>query len=95
MVGFLIEIPPQGKKTISITYTSSIRFKPGKATYQLVLQKQIGALSHDVHFSLQLPSDMNLLNTNFSPLVKNNLILYNTDLSTDRVFFIELLKEHL
>ena len=95
MVGFLIEIPPQGKKTISISYISSIKFKGGKATYQLVLQKQIGALTQDVHFALSLPKNMNLLNTNFSPLVKNSLILYNTDLSTDRVFFIELLKEKL
>lgn len=95
MIGFLIEILPQEQKTLSIKYTSLNRYKPGKAIYQLVLQKQIGALSQDVHFSLQLPSNMNLLNTNFSPLVKNNLILYNTDLSTDRVFFIELLKEQL
>lgn len=94
-IGFLVEILPQQKKTVSLSYTSSIKFKKGKATYQLVLQKQIGALSHDVHFSLSLPKNMNLLNTNFSPLVKNNLILYNTDLSTDRVFFIELLKEQL
>jgi len=72
---------------------SSIKFKKGKATYQLVLQKQIGALAQDVNFSLSLPKNINLLNTNFSPLVKNSLILYNTDLSTDRVFFIELLKE--
>ena len=93
MIGFLVEIPPQAKKTLSITYTSPIKFKKGKATYQLVLQKQIGALAHDVHFSLNLPKNINLLNTNFSPLVKNSLILYNTDLSTDRVFFIELLKE--
>ncbi|MCX6730836.1 MAG: DUF4012 domain-containing protein [Candidatus Roizmanbacteria bacterium] len=95
MIGFLIEIPPQAKKTLSITYNSSIKFKKGKATYQLVLQKQIGAQSNDVHFSLSLPKNVNLLNTNFSPLVKNSLILYNTDLSTDRVFFIELLKEQL
>jgi len=95
MIGFLVEVPPQGKKTITISYSSSIKFKKGKAIYQLVLQKQIGALSHDVHFSLSLPKNMNLLNTNFSPLVKNSLILYNTDLSMDRVFFIELLKEQL
>ena len=94
-IGFLIEVPPQAKKTVSITYTSSIKFKRGKATYQLVLQKQIGAQSSDVHFALSLPKNMNLLNTNFSPLVKNSLILYNTDLSTDRVFFIELLNDQL
>jgi len=93
MIGFLLEIPPQGKKTVQISYNSSLRFKSGKAIYQLVIQKQIGAQSHDIHFELELPDSIHLLNTNFSPLVKNSQILYNTDLSTDRVFFIELLKE--
>ena len=93
VIGFLIEILPQEKKTIAISYSSTVKFKKGKATYQLVIQKQIGAQSNDVHFSLKLPTNIHLLNTNFSPLVKNSLILYNTDLSTDRVFYIELLKE--
>lgn len=93
VIGFLMEILPQAKKTVTLSYNSSLRFKKGKAIYQLVIQKQIGAQSHDVHFELLLPENIHLLNTNFSPLVKNSQILYNTDLSTDRVFFIELLKE--
>lgn len=93
VIGFLVEILPQEKRTISLSYSSTVKFKKGKATYQLVIQKQIGAQSNDVHFSLKLPENIHLLNTNFSPLVKNSLILYNTDLSTDRVFYIELLKE--
>lgn len=93
VIGFFMEIPPQGKKTVVLSYNSSLRFKKGKAIYQLVIQKQIGAQSHDVNFELQLPDSIHLLNTNFSPLVKNSRILYNTDLSNDRVFFIELLKE--
>jgi hypothetical protein len=93
VIGFLLEILPQQKKSVSISYSSTMKFKKGKATYQLVIQKQIGAQSNDVHFSLKLPTNIHLLNTNFSPLVKNSLILYNTDLSTDRVFYIELLKE--
>ena len=93
VIGFLLEILPQQKKSVSLSYSSTTKFKKGKATYQLVIQKQIGAQSNDVHFTLKLPTNIHLLNTNFSPLVKNSLILYNTDLSTDRVFFIELLKE--
>lgn len=93
VIGFLLEILPQQKKSVSVSYSSTTKFKKGKATYQLVIQKQIGAQSNDVHFSLSLPTNIHLLNTNFSPLVKNSLILYNTDLSTDRVFYIELLKE--
>ena len=36
---------------------------------------------------------MFLVNQNFSALVKNNQILYNTELSADKIFFIELLKD--
>lgn len=92
-IGFLLNIPPQTTKTVSIRYTSSALYKKGKAVYQLVLQKQIGAFSNDLALTVTLPQNMHLINTNFSPLVKNSQIHYNTDLSTDRVFFIELLKE--
>lgn len=92
-IGFMVVIPPQGEKTIRITYQSSALFKKGRAVYQLVIQKQIGAQQSDLSFSLQLPQNMNLVNQNFSPLVKQGQIIYNTDLSTDRVLYIELLKE--
>ncbi len=92
-IGFMVVIPPQSEKTIRITYQSSTLFKKGRAVYQLVIQKQIGAQQSDLSFSLQLPENMNLVNQNFSPLVKQGQIIYNTDLSTDRVLYIELLKE--
>jgi hypothetical protein len=92
-IGFLLTIPPQTTKVVAVRYSSSFLFKKGKAVYQLVLQKQIGAFANDVSFRLTLPSSIHLVNTNFSPLVKNSQIIYNTDLSTDRVFFIELLNE--
>jgi hypothetical protein len=93
VVGFLMNLPPQQTTSIEVQYTSSLLFKKGRAIYQLVVQKQIGAFSNDLAFSLTIPSNMHLGNTNFSPLVKNSQIIYNTDLSTDRVFFIELSKE--
>lgn len=93
VVGFLVTLPPQESTTIEVQYSASLRFKSGTAVYQLVVQKQIGAFSNDLSFSLTLPPNMHLRNTNFSPLVKDGQIIYNTDLSTDRVFFIELSKE--
>lgn len=93
VVGFLLNLPPQASSVVEIQYSSSLRFKKGSAVYQLIVQKQIGAFSNDLTFTLTLPNNMHLVNTNFSPLVKNSQIIYNTDLSTDRVFFIELSKE--
>lgn len=93
IIGFLLNLPPQQSTEVEIQYSSSLRFKKGSAVYQLVVQKQIGAFSNDLTFTLTLPPNIHLVNTNFSPLVKNSQIIYNTDLSTDRVFFIELSKE--
>ncbi len=92
-IGFMVAIPPQREKTIRITYQSSTVLKSGRAVYQLVIQKQIGGQQNDLSFSLELPKNVSLVNQNFSPLVKQGQIIYNTDLSTDRVFYIELLKE--
>jgi len=92
-IGFLLEIPPQAEKTVVIRYQSPVLLKKGRAIYQIVLQKQIGAQTSDLSFTLELPENIDLVNQNFSPLVKGSQIIYNTDLSTDRVFFIELLKE--
>jgi len=92
-VGFFFEVPIQSKKEISIEYQSIKKFLSGKSIYQFLLQKQIGSINNDINFEITLPSNMFLVNQNFSALVKNNQILYNTELSADKIFFVELLKE--
>jgi len=34
-----------------------------------------------------------ILNQNFSPLVKENQIVYNTNLSADKIFFVEIIND--
>jgi len=92
-IGFLFELPPQKTTNLTIEYSSLTKFHKGKAIYQLLIQKQIGSMNNDFSLRIVLPEHMYMTNQNFSPLVKRNEILYNTDLSTDKIFFIELLKE--
>ena len=92
-IGFFFEVPIQSAKEITIEYQSFNAFKKGKTVYQLLFQKQIGSVKNDLSLEITLPSNMFLVNQNFSPLVKHNQIIYNTELSADKIFFIELLKD--
>lgn len=92
-VGFFFEVPPSSTKDVTVQYHSMKAFKKGKSVYQLLFQKQVGSINNDLSLEISLPSNMFLVNQNFSPLVKHNQILYNTELSADKIFFIELLKE--
>lgn len=91
-LGFLIEIDPQRQADIKINYNLPSMLKNGKGIYQLIVQKQIGSSNSDFAFELQLPTNVYVKNQNFSPLVKGNEIIYNTNLSADKIFFIELTK---
>lgn len=92
-VGVFFEIKPQQNAEIKIDYQSSFLLEKGRAYYQLLLQKQIGSNSNDLVLKISLPSNIYLINQNYSPLVKDRLIFYNTQLTTDKIFFNELVKE--
>ena len=92
-IGFFIEVPIQSTKEITVEYQSVLGYKKGASFYQLLFQKQTGSINNDLSLSITLPNNLFLINQNFSPLVKNNQIIYNTELSADKIFFIELLKE--
>lgn len=92
-VGFYMEVPPRGLTEIKIVYHTEHPFQNGKGVLQLIAQKQIGAKNTDFGLTIELPPTMYLLNQNFTPLVKGNTIIYNTVLSTDKIFFVELTKE--
>ena len=93
LVGFYFEVPPKKSVEIKINYELSEEIKDSRAVYQLIFQKQIGANNSDLILDFNLNKNISLINQNFSPLVKDNQILYNTSLSTDKIFFVELKKE--
>ncbi len=92
-IGILLEIKPKTIIELKITYNLEENLKKGKNIYQLIAQKQIGASNSDFALELNLPKNLHLLNQNFPALVKDNRIVYNTTLSTDKIFIIELIKE--
>ncbi len=92
-VGFLVEIPPQSSKIVKITYTLPTTIITGDGMYQLIFQKQIGSPNYDFQLSFTFPDNISIKNKNFSPLVKGNKILYNTSISSDKIFVIEFSKQ--
>ena len=93
LVGFFFELAPGKIGDIKISYQLNEPIKKGTNIYQLVIQKQIGAKNSDLILEFELNKNISILNQNFSPIVKDNQIIYNTYLLTDKIFFIELAKE--
>jgi len=90
LIGFLFELAPGKITDIKISYQLNEPLKKGKNIYQLVVQKQTGAKNSDLILEFELNKSISILNQNFSPIVKDNQIIYNTNLLTDKIFFIEL-----
>lgn len=92
-VGFFFEVAPKETVEIKINYSLTRLVSSQKEIYQFVIQKQIGAPNSDFVLELTPASNIQILNQNFSPIVKGREIVYNTSLSTDKIFLIELAKE--
>lgn len=92
-IGFLSQIPPQTSGQIKVEYSLKGKVKRGNGIYQLILQKQIGSPNSDTKITIALPKNLYVVNKNFSPIVKDNKIFYNTSLSADKIFFIEFFFE--
>lgn len=93
----VIEIPifikTNETKTLSISYKTPSSLRYGKGLYQLIIQKQIGLINTSFSLEVILPKNIEKISQNFAALEKDNILLYNTDLSCDKVFFIEINKK--
>lgn len=88
LIGFYFELKPKTTTEIKIIFENNDLFKEGKNIFQLVLLKQIGALNKDFILEINFPQNISLLNNNFFPLVKNNQIIYNGILNTDKIYYL-------
>ncbi len=93
ILGFYFEIPPGKTANIQISYQLGLLLQKGNNTYQFVIQKQIGSLNNDVVFEVSMPSTISVISKNFPALAKERRLVYNTTLSTDKIFVIEFAKE--
>lgn len=93
IAGIYFEVPPKTTTELRINYQLDGRLEKGRGNYQLIVQKQIGSSNNDFVLEFYFPSNVYILNQNFSALAKDNSLVYNTNLSTDKIFFIDLVKD--
>lgn len=92
-IGVYLEIPPQNTSIVTISYDLEETVKAGNNAYQLVLQKQIGAFNSDFSLEIDFPDNTLITDTNFKSIEKNGSVFYNSNLSTNKIFVIEFVKE--
>ncbi|MFA9288904.1 MAG: DUF4012 domain-containing protein [Weeksellaceae bacterium] len=92
-ISMLVDIPPQQSKTIQVQYVLPTTIISGSGIYQLIFQKQVGSPSSDFFLKVTAPSNVQIVNNNFSPLVNSSGINYNTTISSDKIFVIEFSKK--
>lgn len=89
-VSYYLEIPPKNSAVLQVNYTLLKKLDLGKNLYQLILQKQIGSDNNDFVMELNVAKNISVTDNNFAALAKEGGMIYNTSLSNDRIFFIEL-----
>ena len=93
IIGFLVEVPVQNTKVVVVTYTLPTTLVQGDGVYQLIFQKQIGSENATLTFTFEHPDSISVTRHNLSPLAKGENILYNTSISSDKIFLIEFSKK--
>ena len=91
-IGIFLEIPQRKTVVLEIVYQNENLIKDNFTVIQVIIQKQIGSLNSDLTLKLSLPKNISIINQNFFPLVKNQEIIYNSYLLSDKIFFIQLKK---
>ena len=89
IIGFLVEVKVKKTVEIKVNYDVEAKLFKGRNILQLIFQKQIGSSNSDLVLKFNLDKDIEPINQNFSPLVKDNQIVYNTNLSGDKIFILE------
>lgn len=92
IISFYTEVLPKSSQTITITYQLKNHVQKGLGAYELVVQKQIGAPNSDLQFEISFPDNLSIVNHNFDALAKDQKLIYNTSLSSDKIFLIEFMK---
>jgi hypothetical protein len=91
-LGFLVTTASSSTSNVVVKVKNAQIYAPSTHSYQLIVQKQVGMLDVPFTLSVTLPSNIVLKNKNFTALVNNNSIIYNTILSSDKLLLLELQK---
>lgn len=93
-IGIFLEIPQKKTVILEIIYQNEKSIIDEFSVIQIIIQKQIGISNSDFTLKVNLSKNITVINQNFFPLVKNQEMIYNTFLSTDKIFFIQLKKAY-
>lgn len=93
IASYLLKIPPSQTQIFTVTYELNQKFHQGENAYQVVLQKQIGAFNSDFSLNITYDPSILLVDQNFKSVAKNHSVLYNSSLSTNKVFVTEFIKQ--
>lgn len=90
VLGLAMTVASGKQGVIEVDYSESSPVPKGRSIYQLLVQKQIGLVNTDVFLEIHLPKNITAVDTNFESVAKIGSIIYNTVLSSDKLFLIEL-----
>ncbi len=88
-----VVIPKSSERRISFSYRLPQKLTRGRNIYQLIVQKQIGSRGFNMSLKLKFAENIRIITQNFNAVVKDNALVYNSYLSGDKVFLIEVFKE--
>jgi hypothetical protein len=88
--GFLLEVPVKEKKTVEISWVLPFLFKGRE--YAFLFQKQPGAKNEELTISFSYPENFIFESSQPIFLTEGQEIIYNTNLSNDKIFRIKFLK---
>lgn len=90
VIGLPISIKATQSSTLTIGYENNDLAPSGRFLYQLMVQKQIGLVNTDYSLRVDLPNNSVLIDSNFEPVAKTGLVIYNTMLTKDKLFLFEI-----
>ncbi len=88
LIGFYFEVKPKETAEIKVIFSNNETLVNGKNLFQILIQKQTGAQNKDCILQINLPNNINLIGNNFIPLVKDQELVYNFVLNTDKLFYL-------
>lgn len=89
-VGFLVAVPPIGKKEVKMEYLLPIKIFLTDKVYQFFYQQQPGAYTSPLALNFAFPKNWQIKGKNFQPVRGSNGYNYTTDTAVDRIFMFDL-----
>lgn len=89
-IGLWLEVPPQGKRNVTLNYILADKLIQPKRSYQFFYEKQPGEVG-GVNLDFSFPKGWRETAVNFAPTKSSLGFSFNTDSAVDRVFIFNVI----